>query len=140
MRRRFDRATAMARMILAAIFGASLSILSSESLPRFSRQQDEAARQLAERRSPSSTAISPKARPLRSVAISTAPVTVELLDRNSARMDDAHEGPGIAFAEDGLTRFDGADAEVTRCGVEVRREQGVEQTAVHQHVANFIVQ
>ncbi|MOA53018.1 hypothetical protein D3C78_1764080 [compost metagenome] len=58
-------------MILAAIFGASLIIFSSESLPRLSSWQSLAATQLAERRSPSSTAISPKARPLRRVAIST---------------------------------------------------------------------
>lgn len=37
MRSRFDIATAIARMIFAAAFGASLSILSRESLPRFSR-------------------------------------------------------------------------------------------------------
>ncbi|MCY1562653.1 hypothetical protein D9M68_1000870 [compost metagenome] len=58
-------------MILAAILGASLSIFSRESLPRFSNWQSLAAMQLAERRSPSSTAISPNARPLRSVAMVT---------------------------------------------------------------------
>ena len=58
-------------MILAAIFGASLSIFSSESLPRLSNWQLLAATQLAERRSPSSTAISPNERPLRNVAMVT---------------------------------------------------------------------
>ncbi len=59
-------------MMRAAMRGASASIFSSESLPRVSNWQSLAATQVAERRSPSSTAISPKARPLRRVAISTS--------------------------------------------------------------------
>jgi hypothetical protein len=57
-----------------------------------------------------------------------------------AGVEDAHEAAGIALAENRFALGDGADAEVTRRGGKVDGQQLVEQTAVHQPIANFFVQ
>ncbi|MNY76967.1 hypothetical protein D3C86_2167250 [compost metagenome] len=55
-------------------------------------------------------------------------------------MDDAHETAGIALAENRFTLGNGADTEITRGRGEVGGQQLVEQAAVHQPVADFVVQ
>ncbi|MNE56219.1 hypothetical protein D3C80_1511130 [compost metagenome] len=55
-------------------------------------------------------------------------------------MDDAHERASIALGEDFLAGAEGADAEVTGSVLEVAGLQLVEQAAVHEHVADFIIQ
>ncbi|MNN89211.1 hypothetical protein D3C81_2069910 [compost metagenome] len=55
-------------------------------------------------------------------------------------MDDAHEAAGIALVEDFFALDNGAEAEIARSRGEFRRQQLVEQAAVHQPVADFVVQ
>ncbi|MOA48188.1 hypothetical protein D3C78_1709020 [compost metagenome] len=55
-------------------------------------------------------------------------------------MNDAHEAAGIALVKNLLALRHGADAEIARGGREVGGQHLIEQAAVHQPVANFVVQ
>ena len=57
-----------------------------------------------------------------------------------AGVKNAHEAAGIAFAENRLALSHGADAEVAGCCGKVREQQLIKQAAIHQPVADFIVQ
>ncbi len=128
-------------MILAAILGASLSIFSRESLPRFSNWTITGG---------DATGRAPFA--VEHGHFAECPATAQrgdghglavgagFLHGHLAGVDDAHEAAGIALAENRFTLGDGADAEIARRRSEVDRQQLVEQTAVHQPVADFFIQ
>ncbi|MDZ3993450.1 hypothetical protein PspTeo4_25768 [Pseudomonas sp. Teo4] len=142
MRRRFDRATASARMIRAAMRGASFSIFSSESLPRVSQQLTVAGGDATGR----ATFAVEHGHFTKGPAFAQGSdfdlgaIAVGLAYRDHALMQDAHEGASIAFIEDGLAFADGGQAEIASSGLEVAELQGIEQAAVHEHVADFGVQ